>query len=360
MARDIVRYLSDNHGIAPEELRPGRFEVERRLIDWSYEPDEDVEDTCSQCHSMGRVITQRRTREEWDLLMATHRGYYPLSDGQGFMRFGGSSRHPKDAAVAHLSDEFPLVTPEWSAWSATKRSPRIAGTWALSGHDPGFGPIYGTAEISEGADPSSFITRLRYEYARTGEQVERDGRSIVLHRLPVARPLLRRRERGDCAARGDDGRARLERDQRALVHGRLRRVRAGCEAGARERPGAAGAASGGDAFRDHGDGNGARGEPGHRVGTRGCRSGTRSGAGSRRCERVGQVHGRGGGRRGRRSGRPGCLSGRQPVPGSLTVYETIDRIAVAPQAGMARVGGGNFPKGICPVRGDRLQQRPRR
>ena len=64
-ARAIVRYLSDKHGIAPEELRPGRFEVERRLIDWSYEADEDVENTCSQCHSMGRVITQRRTKEEW-------------------------------------------------------------------------------------------------------------------------------------------------------------------------------------------------------------------------------------------------------------------------------------------------------
>ena len=87
-ARAIVRYLSDNHGIAPEELRPGRFEVERRLIDWSYEADEGVENTCSQCHSMGRVITQRRTKEEWNLLMATHRGYYPLSDTQGFRRFG--------------------------------------------------------------------------------------------------------------------------------------------------------------------------------------------------------------------------------------------------------------------------------
>ena len=82
-ARAIVRYLSDNHGVAPEELRPGRFEVERRLIDWSYEADEGVEDTCSQCHSMGRVITQRRTKEEWNLLMATHRGYYPLSDKPG-------------------------------------------------------------------------------------------------------------------------------------------------------------------------------------------------------------------------------------------------------------------------------------
>src|SRR5690242_11336871 len=30
-ARTIVRYLSDQQGLAPAELRPGRFETERRL-----------------------------------------------------------------------------------------------------------------------------------------------------------------------------------------------------------------------------------------------------------------------------------------------------------------------------------------
>ena len=60
-ARQILRYLADNHGIAPEELRPGLFEVERRMLDYDYEADDDTETTCIQCHSMGRVITQRRT-----------------------------------------------------------------------------------------------------------------------------------------------------------------------------------------------------------------------------------------------------------------------------------------------------------
>ena len=85
-ARDIVRYLSNEQGLAPEELRPGLFEVERRLIAHDYEGDSEVEFTCIQCHSMGRVITQRRTREEWALLMATHRALYPLVDGQAFRR----------------------------------------------------------------------------------------------------------------------------------------------------------------------------------------------------------------------------------------------------------------------------------
>ena len=38
-ARTIVRYLSDNQGLAPAELRPGRFEIERRMIEYRYTAD---------------------------------------------------------------------------------------------------------------------------------------------------------------------------------------------------------------------------------------------------------------------------------------------------------------------------------
>src|SRR5204863_1646411 len=55
-ARDIVRYLADHHGLAPEEAQPAAFEVERRQIDFKYSADKDTEETCIKCHSMGRVI----------------------------------------------------------------------------------------------------------------------------------------------------------------------------------------------------------------------------------------------------------------------------------------------------------------
>ena len=151
-ARKIVRYLANEHGVAPEELRAGLFEVERRLIDFEYEADEDTETTCTQCHSMGRVITQRRTTEEWGLLIAMHRGYDPLSDFQAFRYMGpapGSpeapddTRHPMDKAIEHLSQEFPLETPEWSDWSATMQLAQIAATWAVSMVQPGYGRLFG-------------------------------------------------------------------------------------------------------------------------------------------------------------------------------------------------------------------------
>jgi len=91
-ARNITKYLADHQGLAPEELRPIAFEEERRLVDYSYKADETTSDLCSSCHSIARVLSERRTKREWELLAAMHRGYYPLVDNQplngpqGFMR----------------------------------------------------------------------------------------------------------------------------------------------------------------------------------------------------------------------------------------------------------------------------------
>jgi quinohemoprotein amine dehydrogenase len=91
-ARNILKYLADHQGLAPEEDRSIAFDAERRTIEYAYLADKDTSDTCSSCHSMARVLSERRTKEEWELLVAMHRGYYPLVDnppmhgGQGFGR----------------------------------------------------------------------------------------------------------------------------------------------------------------------------------------------------------------------------------------------------------------------------------
>ncbi len=191
-ARHVVKYLSNNLGLAPEEARPAAWEVEKRWIDFKYTANADAESTCNKCHSLGRVISQRRSRSEWDLLVAMHRGWYPLVDNQAFRRGGPAprdrspdgrppdTRHPVEKAIDHLSQTFPLKTPEWAAWSANMRPARLDGTWALSGWELGKGAIYGKVTIA--ADPTSpdeFTTTATYRVARTGETIERTGRAIV-------------------------------------------------------------------------------------------------------------------------------------------------------------------------------------
>lgn len=356
-ARRMVRYLSDHHGLAPEELRPGRFEVERRLIEWSYEADKDVAYTCSRCHSMGRVVTQRRTKEEWELLMAMHRGYYPLSDTQGFRRIGPpppdatDTRHPMDKAVEHFAQAFPLDTPEWTAWSATMRPPRLEGTWALKGHDPGRGPIYGTVAISAGDDPSSFATEASYVNARTGGRSSRAGRAVVYTGYQWRGRSFVGRNPGS----GDPDTALREvmmvDRSRAEISGRWFRgaydefgpdvtlVRVdgpvllglypvSAQTGARDvavRIYGADLARAGAVAVDMG--------PGVQV------LSAEEGEGDMVLARIAVDE----------DAVPGArdvyVDGRA-VPGAFTVYRQVDRIAVEPRVGLARLGGGaHFPKG---------------
>src|SRR5689334_14493858 len=215
-ARAILKYLTDTHGLAPEELRPIAFEGERRMVEYSYTADETTSNLCSSCHSIARVLSERRTKEEWQLLVAMHRAYYPLVDtqpmygGQGFMRSGVSgglnaaatrttptstqaatatsgsdgaaddNRHPVDRAIEHLAKTLPLKTSEWAAWSAAMQPPKLAGRWAVVGTQVGAGPVFGTVTVAADASaPDSFTTDIRYTVARTGKTISRSGKALV-------------------------------------------------------------------------------------------------------------------------------------------------------------------------------------
>src|SRR5262249_49975734 len=54
-ARDILRYLSNNNGLAPEEAKPVFWEAEHRLSrDQSDKiPDDALQHTCNYCHTIG-------------------------------------------------------------------------------------------------------------------------------------------------------------------------------------------------------------------------------------------------------------------------------------------------------------------
>lgn len=200
-AREIVKYLANNLGLAPEEALPAAFEAEKEMIEFTY-PNKDISETCAKCHSLGRVISQRRTKSEWELLISMHRGYYPLSDFQAFRYTGPrrrnnaaggggrggrggpeanapDERHPMDKVLPELAELLPLRTPEWSAWSANMRSPRLQGRWAFSAYQAGKGWFYGETTIEPSGKDEEFQTQTRYVRVKTGETTTRQGKALV-------------------------------------------------------------------------------------------------------------------------------------------------------------------------------------
>ena len=212
-AREIVKYLSANNGLAPEEAKPVFWEAEHRLFrDQSDKiPSDALQHTCNYCHTIGRVLTQRRTREDYDKLVVMHIGLFPgaentlhprrpsgsqpaepvaMSSPTGnnpsvvpapplLVPFRRDGKYPADIAVEYLAKTQPLMTPEWASWKAVMRTPKLQGKWLLTGYQQGKGRVFGTVTIETGSSPDEFITKTDLEYATSGNTLSRAGKGIV-------------------------------------------------------------------------------------------------------------------------------------------------------------------------------------
>jgi quinohemoprotein amine dehydrogenase len=146
--RAIVKSLSSSHGLAPEEAKPVMYMAEHRLVDETY-PTPTIRSTCASCHPLGRPMSWRRSREEWQLLVNMHIAFFPNAEGFAFRRPNRGAdptaaasqpqQQPADEAVDHFARNFGLRTPQWAAWSARMRPPRLAGKWLLTAHRAGHG-----------------------------------------------------------------------------------------------------------------------------------------------------------------------------------------------------------------------------
>ncbi|MBK7876829.1 MAG: quinohemoprotein amine dehydrogenase subunit alpha [Planctomycetes bacterium] len=172
-AKQIVRYLANDHGLARGEAQRAMYEVERR-IHWSEaEADKDLRSTCGECHTLGRVLSERRDADEWKLLKATHLAFFPLAQWQAFAGDGGGfegidwesmseseaeaeferRRSEKradraDKVLDKLAKDLPLFTPEWDHWSVNRRTVPLAGAWDVTGHEVGRGDVRGVLAIT--------------------------------------------------------------------------------------------------------------------------------------------------------------------------------------------------------------------
>jgi quinohemoprotein amine dehydrogenase len=210
--RDILRYLSNNNGLAPEEMKAGFWEVEHRTVGYQedYTPNPALQKTCNNCHSIGRVLAQRRTREDYEKLVAMHIGLFPGAANTfrpqrtkpvaevdsparpAITPAGGiameyprapvapaNAKYPVETALDYLATAQPLMTPEWTAWKAAMRPQKLAGTWLLSGYQPGKGKIYGQVVIAKGPADDQFVTNVQLSYVSTHVDVKSTGKGIV-------------------------------------------------------------------------------------------------------------------------------------------------------------------------------------
>jgi quinohemoprotein amine dehydrogenase len=196
-ARSILKYLATDHGLAPDEAKPIMYYAEHRIQDETNIPNDNVKGACANCHALARPLSWRRTAEDWKDLANLHIALYPQAD-EAF-RLGISAggfdeeRHhadpgaplPVDIALAYLSKTAPLDTPEWAAWRARMRVPKLTGRWIVSAYLPGRGRFYGDMEVEAvpgtpaGETSDEFNTRVKLTSIKNGTTISRTGHSLV-------------------------------------------------------------------------------------------------------------------------------------------------------------------------------------
>ncbi|MGD0137127.1 MAG: quinohemoprotein amine dehydrogenase subunit alpha [Bryobacteraceae bacterium] len=191
-ARSVLKYLATYHGLAPEEAKPIMYYAEHRVQDETNIPNDNVKGACANCHVLARPLSWRRTAEDWKDLANLHVALYPQADeafrlGINAGGFDEGQHHsdagaplPVDIALAYLSKTAPLQTPEWAAWRARMRAPKLAGRWIVSAYLPGRGKFFGEMEVeaSNGTD-DEFTTRVKLTSIKDGSTISRTGHSLV-------------------------------------------------------------------------------------------------------------------------------------------------------------------------------------
>jgi quinohemoprotein amine dehydrogenase len=211
--REIVKYLSNNNGLAPEEQAAAWWEVDHSLP--GHQADfvpAELGSTCNYCHTIGRVLLQRRTKDDYEKLASFHVGLFPGAENQfrprggranamsttyapatytdtsaagvhiGFGRGAtnvSNGKYPIDRIIDYLAKAQPLMTPEWKAWRATMAPPKLAGTWTVNGYQSGKGKAFGTLTVAATAVPDEFTTKLSLYFPQTDVTLTRTGKGIV-------------------------------------------------------------------------------------------------------------------------------------------------------------------------------------
>ena len=186
-ARSILRYLSDYHGIAPEEAAKVEYFYEHRMVDEKIDNPE-VAHGCASCHALAKPLSWHRTPEDWKYLKNMHVAFFPAAEFTAFenpQRRGADGAEatkkpaPAEVALEYIVKSSPLHTPEWAAWQASMQTPSIAGRWLISGSEPGKGRFFGEMVITPAAGGDSFNTKIKVTCDDGGAEMAGSGAALV-------------------------------------------------------------------------------------------------------------------------------------------------------------------------------------
>ena len=180
----VIKELSKHLIVTPQEMAQvayytseenSQFRERSALI--KTETEQRIFTACVRCHAYGKIMSHKKTREQWVENMEMHLGYYPTTVPQ--MR---EMDWPKEAMelVDVLAKKFPKDTPEFDAWMKNRKKQDLSGEWKIAGYQPGLGYYEGsytfTADAKKGED--EYIVRRSVRYLN-GIAMQQEGSATL-------------------------------------------------------------------------------------------------------------------------------------------------------------------------------------
>ncbi|MBV1789988.1 quinohemoprotein amine dehydrogenase subunit alpha [Marinobacterium sp. D7] len=174
--RELIRYLADTQGLAPSEAEPFRYLLEQdtNLVEEGGDP--ALAETCARCHSAARFGLQRRTTEEWQLLVNFHMGQFPTTEFHSLARDRKWYEIAHDEVAVKLGEQYPLLTPAWDNWKQAVKTD-LDGRWRVTGFVPGKGEYDAWMSASK-ADDGRYNLTLEGQYT-DGSPLSGSGKATV-------------------------------------------------------------------------------------------------------------------------------------------------------------------------------------
>jgi quinohemoprotein amine dehydrogenase len=195
-AKEIIRYLGDDHGLAPAEARAVLYRAEKRPTLETAVNDE-VGETCNRCHLAAWYLSQRRTRRNGSSsrgctsAISHHR--VPDVSGTPAGEQGGTTperavrgppttagppdeRWRVDRVLDWLAENYGFETAEWKEYRSKKSALDLSGKWLFTTHQPTKGLVSGTVTFEK--TPTGYATRTDIALA-DGKAEKRTGTGVL-------------------------------------------------------------------------------------------------------------------------------------------------------------------------------------
>ncbi len=173
----LVKYLADTQGIAPQEAQPYRYILERRL-NHQEQKQPQLAEMCARCHSEARIGLQRREQSEWDKLVHFHLGQWPSVEFSAMGRDRDWFGIATTEVVPFLGENYGLDQDVWQQWlKQVELSASVSGRWRLVGSAADKGDFDAVMTVTASKD-DHYQLSLDGQFAN-GEMLKGEGQAVI-------------------------------------------------------------------------------------------------------------------------------------------------------------------------------------